>query len=173
MKNQSDQAAVLVVLSEFPSGDCVLLTKRADHLSSHSGEIAFPGGKWEPGDEDLKATALRESHEEVGLMPGLVEVLGELPLNMTRYKTQVTPYVGRVGSDVQLKANKDELDTYFWVPINFFAENSCLRIDVFNHFGVEVRVPAYQFGEHIIWGVTARILVDLLDRFYGIRLSNC
>ena len=171
MKNKSDRAAVLVLLSEFTSGDHVLLTKRADHLSSHSGEIAFPGGKWEQGDESLRTTALRESHEEVGLAPELVEILGELPVSMTRYQTSVMPYVGRVANDVKLTANKAELDTYFWVPIDFFGDDSCLRIDVFNHFGKEIRVPAYLFGEHVIWGVTARILVDLLYQFYGIELN--
>lgn len=171
MKLKSDRAAVLVLLSEFTSGDHVLLTKRADHLSSHGGEIAFPGGKWEQADADLRVTALRESHEEVGLAPELVEIVGELPIAMTRYQTSVMPYVGRVANDVKLLANKAELDSYFWVPIDFFGDGSCLRVDVFDHFGKEVRVPAYLFGEHVIWGVTARILVDLLDKVYGIELN--
>lgn len=74
----------MVLLSEGPSGERVLLTRRAEHLNQHAGEIALPGGKWEPADPDLLTTALRETHEEVGIPPWKVEVLGTLPAAYTR-----------------------------------------------------------------------------------------
>lgn len=167
----SDQAAVLVLLADGPLGLSVLLTRRAEHLNQHAGEIAFPGGKWEPGDPDLLATALRETHEEVGIPPELVEVLGALPAAFTRRGVKVTPYIGHVSHTVKLLASPEEIDEMFWVPIDFLKQDKRKRTDRYQHLGKVYWAPAYQFDSHLIWGFTARVLVDLLRVHFDVVLQ--
>ena len=170
--NKRDAAAVLVILTEFDTGDHVLLTQRASQLKIHAGEVAFPGGKWEPGDVCLKQTALRETHEEIGLAADCINIIGQLPTGHTRYQSEVTPYVGRVSNNVILTVNKSELDSFFWVPISFFIDDTRVRTDSFHYRGMEFWAPAYTYDGYLIWGFTARILVALLDRFYGVTLAK-
>ncbi|ACR10657.1 NUDIX hydrolase [Teredinibacter turnerae] len=173
MKEFHRQAAVLLALSDRPKGqEEILLTLRAVHLSSHSGEVAFPGGKWEPGDPDLYATALREAEEEVGLVPQVFSFLGELQPSYTRQGTRVTPYVGRIPADVDLAPNPSELDELFWFPLAELVADKRVRTDVFEWRGEEYWSPAYRYAGHIIWGFTARVLVEFLARFYGIELGR-
>jgi len=170
--SNSDAAAVLVILTEFDTGDHVLLTQRASQLKVHAGEVAFPGGRWEPGDVCLKHTALRETYEEVGLAADHIEIIGQLPAGHTRHQAKVIPYVGRVPNNVILTVNKAELDSYFWVPISFFIDDSRERTDSFHYRGREFWAPAYTFGGYLIWGFTARIIVALLDQFYGVIIAK-
>ncbi|MDO6422909.1 NUDIX hydrolase [Saccharophagus degradans] len=166
-----NQAAVMVLLSEGPSGERVLLTRRAEHLNQHAGEIALPGGKWEPADPDLLTTALRETHEEVGIPPWKVEVLGTLPAAYTRRGVKVTPYIGRVAHDVELVANLEELDEMFWIPIEFLKQDKRKRTDRYQHLGKVFWAPAYVYEQHLVWGFTARVLVELLRVHYGVVLQ--
>ncbi len=101
----------------------LLLTLRAQGLSTHGGEVAFPGGRRDPEDADLISTALREAQEEVGLSPGLVEVVGPLSEVVSRHAVKVTPYVGIVPDYVEYRANADEIDSVFSVPLDFFASD--------------------------------------------------
>ena len=170
--SNKNAAAVLVILSEFDTGDHVLLTQRAAQMTVHAGEVAFPGGRWEPGDVCLKHTALRETYEEIGLAAEHIEIIGQLPVGHTRHQAEVTPYVGRVSHNVKLVVNKGELESYFWVPVGFFIDDSRVRTDSFHYRGKEFWAPAYSYDGYLIWGFTARILVALLDRFYGVTIAK-
>lgn len=163
-----DQAAVLIAIANANDGqESVLLTERAQHLSIHSGEVAFPGGKRDATDNSLLDTALRESHEEVGLEPSRVNITHELPVSHTRHGISVTPYVGRVDSSQGLVANDGELQSLFWVPINFLLQDTRERTDIFTVEGREYWAPVYDWMGYTIWGFTARVMVDFLNKVYG------
>ncbi|WP_086932768.1 NUDIX hydrolase [Agarilytica rhodophyticola] len=170
-----NKAAVLVAIAgEYPDKESLLLTQRAEHLSIHGGEVAFPGGKWEPDDQSLLDTALRESHEEVGLEPSRVQIIDELPANYTRGGMCVSPYVGRVDSTSGLEINLGELQSMFWVPLDFFFEDTRIRTDIFELEGREYWSPAYDWMGYTIWGFTARVIVEVINRVYEkqIRRTN-
>lgn len=170
----TNQAAVLVALTNESDDPNILLTKRAEHLSSHSGEVSFPGGKWEDNDENLLITALRESEEEIGLNPDSVEMLASLKPRLTRGGMKVTPFVGIVPSDIELIPNPGELDAIFRVPISFFLADQRIRTDLYQFGDREFWAPAYHFDGFEIWGFTAKVLVSLLNQVFqaGINLEN-
>ncbi|WNO10115.1 CoA pyrophosphatase [Teredinibacter sp. KSP-S5-2] len=175
MKNYAGQAAVLIALCDSPdrhSGDHLLLTLRARHLNLHSGEVAFPGGKWEEGDIDLQATALRESYEEVGLRQESLEVIDQLPVAYTRKGMCVTPFAARVTEYHPLEANSDELDDLFWVPVEHFIEDRRVKTDVFRIQQRTYWAPVYEYGGYTIWGFTARVLVEFVNRHYNAGVTR-
>lgn len=157
------QAAVLIALTREEEPQ-VLLTLRSANMTRHSGEVSFPGGWWEPGDETLADTALREAHEEVGLAPSSVQVLGSWRSRYARGGIRVQPVVGLIEPGLSLTPNPGELDAVFTVPVSFFLADNRLRTDVFERDGREQWAPAYQFDEYEIWGFTAGVLVDLLNK---------
>jgi 8-oxo-dGTP pyrophosphatase MutT (NUDIX family) len=156
-------AAVMVLLSHSPQPE-LIYTLRAKHLNHHAGEVCFPGGMWETHDQSLLATALRETHEEIGLHPSLVQVLGSLPKRQTRAGTWVQPYVGRIPADCRFELNPHELDSLFTVPLEDFAHGLHVRTDVFERNGHRWRIPVYQYQDYEIWGFTAAVTADLLTR---------
>src|SRR5699024_12509282 len=97
-------------------------TVRVKTLSTHGGEVAFPGGRRDPEDQDLIRTALRETHEEVGVTPDLVEVVGPLSEVISRHGVKVTPYVGFVPEAYEYQANADEIDSILTVLLEYFAD---------------------------------------------------
>ena len=161
------QASVLIALTNKIDNPSVILTKRAEKLSSHSGEIAFPGGKQDADDRDLLHTALREAHEEVGLHPDQVEVLGSLGQVMSKHGLQVTPWVGVIPEGVSLTPNPGELDEVFQVPLSFFLQDHRYCTDEIRFRGKTLYVPAWDYNGHIIWGLTAYMLVELLNEGCG------
>lgn len=164
MERAPSPAAVLVpiVMHARPS---VLLTQRTTHLSSHSGQIAFPGGKTDPQDRDAVATALREAREEIGLDARHVQVLGSMPVYTTGSAFLVTPVVALVEVGAPLAANADEVAAIFEVPLDFLMNPSNHRQHRMEWMGVErtwLSMP-YQDGteERFIWGATAGMLRNL------------
>jgi len=161
MDREPAQAAVLVgvVMRDQPT---VLLTQRTAHLSTHSGQIAFAGGKSDPGDLDAAATALREAHEEVGLEARHVQVLGQLPVYITGSAFHVTPVVALISPDMTLRPNPFEVAHAFEVPLAFLMDPANHRWHRVTHEGFHrewLSMP-YQDGEHVrfIWGATAGML---------------
>jgi len=140
----------------------VLLTQRTAHLSTHSGQIAFPGGKQDPSDQDLRATAMREAREEVGLQAEFVQVLGSLPIYATGTGFSITPVVALVREGFSLVRNPWEVDDVFEVPLEFLMNPANHRRHVLERPGMRrewLSMP-YQDGhtERFIWGATAGIL---------------
>ena len=168
----TNHAAVLIVVCEDEDCEKLLLTKRAIHLNIHGGEVAFPGGKWEHGDSDLCTTALRESFEEVGLLPGSVEITDELPIHFTRSGLPVKPYVGKVEQGVALNANDSEIESIFWVPIEYLMQDPRIRTDIFVLSGREVWAPVYEYDGFVIWGFTARVIVEFLNSYCGLNICR-
>ena len=140
----------------------VLLTKRTIHLSSHSGQIAFPGGKQDAEDTDLTMTALREAQEEIGLHPEFVQVLGTLPIYQTGSAFIVTPVVAILHEGFTVERNADEVDEIFEVPLAFLMNPANHRRHAVDWDGCRrewLSMP-YQDGSHerYIWGATAGML---------------
>lgn len=140
----------------------VLLTQRTAHLSTHSGQIAFPGGKQDPEDADAVAAALREAQEEIGLPPASVEVLGCLPMYETGSAFQITPVVGLVQPQQQLKPNPYEVADVFEVPLRFLLNPANHRRHRWEWQGAQrewFSMPFDDAGvERYIWGATAGML---------------
>ncbi len=168
------QAAVLILLQEGIDGPEVVLTQRADHMRLHPGEIAFPGGRWEPGDSDEWHTALRETEEELALPSSKVRPLGRLEHMVTRSEIEVSPCVGYLDESFPFLPNLEELNMVFSAPLAFFAAPDNLLIEEITIDKKLQRVPHYQFGKHDIWGVTAFMLVRLANIGFkaGIKLRR-
>ncbi|WP_049722156.1 NUDIX hydrolase [Gilvimarinus polysaccharolyticus] len=159
------EAAVLVGLIERGDKVEVLLTERAAHLLNHPSEVAFPGGKFEPGDRDLIATALREAHEETALSPDRVALLGALPAIHTRAGVKVTAVVAQIAPGVALTADRSELNAIFYAPLALFQ---AARADYFDHIeraGVQYQTPAYCCAGYNIWGLTAVLATQVAGYF--------
>jgi 8-oxo-dGTP pyrophosphatase MutT (NUDIX family) len=143
----------------------VLLTHRTSHLSSHSGQVAFPGGKADPGDADAVATALREAQEEVGLASSHVEVLGTMPTYTTGSAFVVTPVVALVSEQMVIEPNPNEVAQVFEVPLQFLMNPANHRRHCVHWEGNarEWLSMPYHDGqmEHYIWGATAGMLRNL------------
>tara|TARA_R110002167_G_scaffold6671_11_gene31411 strand:- start:10314 stop:10940 length:627 start_codon:yes stop_codon:yes gene_type:complete len=161
------EAGVLVALTDDPFSPEVVLTRRAGRLSSHAGEVAFPGGKRDPEDKSVLATALRESYEEVGLHPGEVRVVGALNQVVSKHGFLVTPYLGVISAKIELVPNPDELESLFRVPLRFLLDPQHLQLERLDFEGREAHMPRYDYQGYVIWGLTAYVLVELLNQ--GLR----
>jgi 8-oxo-dGTP pyrophosphatase MutT (NUDIX family) len=152
-------AAVLVPLVEREAGLTVLLTQRATTLKDHAGQISFPGGRIEPGDADAWHAALRETQEEIGLSPELVEFGGYLPDHVVISGFRVTPVIGFVQADYQLRIAPAEVHDVFEVPLDFIldAANHKSRQRTIGEMTIDVHDIPY--GTRNIWGATAGMLM--------------
>jgi len=157
------RAAVLVTLYVSENELHAVFTKRRDDLRRHAGEISFPGGRYDEGECDLRATALREAHEEIGLPPDAVEILGALqptPTIATGYA--VYPFVGLIEPGRTWTLSAREVAEVLEFPLAQLRRGYARRRLV--RCGVPIRTDTYQVAGSLIWGATARILGDFLDR---------
>lgn len=161
MDREPMAAAVLlpIVLRPEPT---VLLTLRTPHLSTHSGQIAFPGGKVDPTDTGVVAAALREAQEEIGLERQFVEVLGQLPVYVTGSAFHITPVVALVTPDFALNPNPYEVADIFEVPLAYLMDPAHHRHHQMVWHGVDRRWLSMPYQDHLterfIWGATAGML---------------
>jgi 8-oxo-dGTP pyrophosphatase MutT (NUDIX family) len=157
-------SAVLLALVDGPAGPEVLLTKRSMALRSHRGEISFPGGRMDPGETPVE-TALREAHEEVGLDPSLVTFHGELDhLDTVVSRSYIVPLVARLARRVTLAPASVEVDRVMWVPIADLTRSGAYRAEWWGAEPTDRLIHFFELADETIWGATARILVDLLER---------
>ena len=160
-------AAVLIPVIAGPEGATVLMTRRSDSLTSHTGQIAFPGGRLDPGETAIEA-ALREAFEEVALDPALVEVLGVGDAYETGTGFLVTPVVGWLTARPTTTPSPDEVAEVFEVPWDFLMDPSNHSRDSYDREGQPRRwYWAMTHGQRYIWGVTAGIVRALRTRLYG------
>ncbi len=157
-------SAVLLALTDGPDGPEVLLTRRSWAMRSHSGEVSLPGGRIDPG-ETPTDTALREAHEEVGLDPDQVHVRGELHhLNTWASQSYIVPKVATVPERYDLSAQTMEVDRVMWLPLSELTRPDTYRAEVWPMRGGARTLHFFHLDDETVWGATARILVDLLER---------
>jgi 8-oxo-dGTP pyrophosphatase MutT (NUDIX family) len=167
-------AAVLVPLFLADGEPHAVFTRRRGDLRRHAGEISFPGGRRDPEDAGLENTALREAEEEIGLPRLQVRVLGELPSTSTFVTNyMIHPFVGLIPAGLAWRLSEREVDAVLELPLRKLKENRT-RTRLTRH-GISFETDAYEIDEHLIWGATARILENLLERLQasdaGTRLS--
>ena len=156
-------AAVLVPLLYKDGEWHVLVTLRTQTVDHHKGQIAFPGGTCDPDDADGVETALRETFEEIGVPPTAVEVLGALDDFATITAFVITPYVGIISEPVEYSRSACEVESVLEVPVTFFLDPTRFRVEQWEQQGQIREILFWDYGEHTIWGATARILKNLLD----------
>lgn len=164
----SRRAAVLVPILMEPDGARLVYTVRRDHLPDHAGQISFPGGSIEPGDDSLLMTALREAEEEIDLSPDLVEVIGELEeMYIPPSNFRVSPYVGLLPPEAELVLAPDEVEEIFTVPLGELMAPETFRTVLWDRAGRKYHVPVFAVGgaePRNIWGATAAMTAALLVR---------
>lgn len=174
-------AAVLILigLRESDGTPEILFTRRTEHLETHKGQYAFPGGMRDPEDESIVATALREAEEEMGISPTEVEVFGALPEIWTPSGFSVTPVIGFLKpgiEEIRLEPNPAEIDFWFWCKLDRFREEGVYSTEMREvmHEGDlrVVKVDVYQMDTHRIWGATGAMLRNFIDRFDRSRGSR-
>ena len=158
------KAGVLILLIKDKDDEeyQILFTKRSEQLKTHSGEVSFPGGKWEEGDLNLYQTALRESNEEINLDIENVTKLGSLNFLLSRHKIEVNPFVGYLNQLQDFKGNF-EIDEIFTVPISFLMNEENIEYKEFNRKDLKVYIPSWVYNGNRIWGLTAMIAADFLN----------
>ena len=160
------QAAVLIPLYEKGSEVHVVLTKRTDRVQNHRGEISFPGGRQESSDFDLASTALRETNEEIGLLPDDVEIIGRVDDIVTISNYHVTAFVGEIDPAVcpySWCRQESEVAEVLEVPLSHLLDPANLIEVPRNRNGEMLLMEAFQYHDHVIFGATARMLRNLLN----------
>lgn len=157
-------AAVLVPLLHVDGEPHLLFTRRSSALPHHRGQVAFPGGVSDPEDGDLVRTALREAHEEIGLEPAHVDVLGHLDdIETISTRFVITPVLGTVPHPYAWRPSPHEVDAIFTVPLGTLTTPGTERQELWDFDGHRHPVDLFAVGEHVIWGATHRITRGLLD----------
>lgn len=158
-------AGVLVAVDMTRDGVArIVLTKRASALRHHPGQVAFPGGKVDPGDDGPVGAALRETHEEIGMPRDVVEVLGTLPAHRTVTGFEVTPVLALITRPFNPVPEPGEVDEIFSVPLTHLIDPAAYVIEGRIWRGQRRRYYAVPWGPYYVWGATARILRGLADR---------
>lgn len=160
-------AAVLILLSPGNHGPELIFTRRSEELSSHAGQISFPGGTIESSDSSPIHTALRESEEEIGLIRANVDILGTLDWYTIPSGFVVLPVIGHMSQQQEFTAAPEEVAEIFSIPLQTLLDVSIYKSDAIIRNGLERRYYFFEFKEHYIWGATAGMLRSL-----ALKLAN-
>src|SRR3990172_5743011 len=157
-------AAVLILVHDWAGEPHIIFTERTNHVEHHKNHISFPGGACD-GDDCLETTALRETFEEIGVKPEDVKLMGQLDDMVTISNFRVTPYVGTLTSetDYPFVLSDHEVACVVEVPLSFLLDERNMELEVRQHQGREVLVPAFCYDGHRIWGATARMLHQFIE----------
>jgi 8-oxo-dGTP pyrophosphatase MutT (NUDIX family) len=167
--DQARPSAVLVLLADGADGAEVLLTRRTANLSSHRGEVSFPGGRLDAG-ETYEAAAVREAFEEVGVPQSEVTLLGRLhPIATLVSRSWIVPVVARLERPVALTPNPHEVDRAFWHPLADLTRPGTFREERWQRAEHEFVVTFFELDDETVWGATARVLHQLLRIAHGIE----
>ncbi len=166
IKDSLKCAAVLLPLVFNRQDDLweVILTRRAEHLKHHPGQISFPGGGYEDKDDSLSETATRETYEEIGIPDNKIQLIGRLPQQQTVSQYNVTPYVGIVDSDYKLTIDRNEVEEVFTAPLTFVTDQTNQEKVTETINGHQYSFYVIRYKHYNIWGATARILVNFTRR---------
>lgn len=161
---QARSAAVLMPLWEDQGQAQVVFTKRTESLPTHAGQISFPGGATDPDDPDLAFTALRETCEEIGVCLDEARVVAQLDQMVTISNFLVTPFVGILEPETQFQPNPEEVERLVVVPLAKVLDRQSYQPTQVDWQGMQFEYEALSHSGDVIWGATARILLNLLDR---------
>ena len=167
------KAGVLIAIlyyGKYKKAPSIIYTQRSSKVSTHSGEVSFPGGMMEDEDQSLFHTALRESQEEMDLDPKLVEPLGGLNFLISRFDIEVNPYVGVIKEEPKLIANA-EIEEIFEVPISYLLDKENIETQTFQRDKMQLEMPTWYYNNQKIWGLTAMITADLLNTCFDADIS--
>ncbi len=165
-------SAVLIAVADGPGGAEVVLTRRAEHLSSHRGEMSFPGGRLDAGETPVEA-ALREANEEVGLDAASVEVLGELThLNTVVSRSYIVPIVARLPERLMVAATSPEVERVLWLPLAELVRVDTYRSERWGRDPTDRVLHFFELDDETVWGATATMLIDLLARLAPARSTG-
>ena len=167
------KAGVLIILLKENKTDefNILFTKRSSKLSTHSGEVSFPGGMNEEFDKNLFETALRESNEEINLDSKNLTKLGRLNFLLSRHKVEVNPFIGYLKKHQEFRGNY-EIEKIFNVPISFLMDESNINYNEFNRKDLKVYIPTWVYNGNKIWGLTALITADFLNICFNASIKT-
>jgi len=160
-------AAVLIPVVDRGPEATVILTQRTERLRSHSGQVAFPGGRIDPTDASPEEAALRETFEEIGLKASAIEVIGRMPDYVTGSGYRIAPVLGIVTTPFELAINEHEVDAAFEVPLGFLMNAANHNRESRMWKEKERFYYTMPYGERFIWGVTAGIIRTLYERLYA------
>lgn len=153
-------AAVLMLLMNKDMHPSVLLTVRTNNVSTHKGEVSFPGGGYDDVDKNMLDTALRETEEEVGIQSTNIEILGQYDHYISIFGFHVSCYVGWIKYPFEYTINQDEISKIIIAPLRLFAEKKYDHYDIYEYQGTPYKIYHYFYDNDEIWGLTARILTD-------------
>ncbi len=165
-------SAVLVPIYKEDGNHKIILTKRTDLVEHHKGQISFPGGRMDEEDLSPEVTALREAHEEIGLHPNNVKILGKLDPEVTTSNYHVEPYVGYIKKSFEPSINPIEVERIIAVPLQFILDPASLSIKEVKLDGINYITEVFDYNGEWIWGATARILCKLRDVLSGHQVKN-
>lgn len=160
-------AAVVVPILDYGDRATILLTKRTAHLTAHAGQICFPGGMWEEGDDSLLATALREMEEEIGIPASRATIIGEGRGRITGTGFQITPFIAHIEAPVTCTPDPFEVESVFELPLDMAVEKSAYDVLHVEHKGISRPHDKLEYQGHCIWGATAGILRDMCRMVNG------
>jgi len=154
------KSAVMMIFMEKGGSPHVLLSLRTDRVSTHKGQVSFPGGSWDETDKDYLETALRETYEEIGIDPSEIEVLGEYDEYISIMGFHVFVFIGALNRKVEYTPCTDEIEEILEVPFSLFYNEQYDKCEKVTYDGRDYDVYYYNYGSSTIWGMTARILTD-------------
>jgi 8-oxo-dGTP pyrophosphatase MutT (NUDIX family) len=161
--NTARVSAVLVAIVDTPDGPSVILTRRTDHLRNHPGQISFPGGRVEES-ESVHEAAVREAHEEIGLHPDDVHIIGELdPLTTFVSNSLIIPVVARIDGNPSFVREEAEVARVFMTPLHELAREDTYRNEWWARPQGDINIHFFELDDETVWGATGRILRQVID----------